>query len=105
MRWMETIKVQSVMGKEQTTEQELTILSHEAQKNPDRQGLLKVSVMRHASIPGYFALHLFWDSDDPQTLGSLLGMSLSQGLKAFGLVDHSVWIETVNRKGDKNDAQ
>jgi len=93
MRWMETIKVQSATGKEHTAEQELTILAREVQKNPDRHGLQEAAVSSHATVPGCFALRLFWDTDDPQPRGSPLGMSLAQILKAFGLVDHSVWIE------------
>ena len=97
MRWMETIKVQSATGKEHTAEQELTVLAREVQENPDRQGLRKAAVSSHATVPGYFALRLFWDTDDPQPRGSTLGMSLAQSLKAFGLVDHSVWIEAGNK--------
>jgi hypothetical protein len=44
-------------------------------------------------VPGYFALRLFWNTDTPQTQGSMIGLSLTQALKVFGLVDHSVWIE------------
>jgi len=93
MRWLETIKVQSATGKEKTTESELTTLVHEIRKNTDRQGLWEAAVSSHASVPGCFALRLFWDTGDPQPRGSLLGMSLAQSLKVFGLVDHSVWIE------------
>ena len=98
MRWMETIKVQSATGKEHTAERQLTVLAHEVQKNPERQGLREASVSSHATVPGCFALRLSWDTDDPQPRGSTLGMSLAQSLKDFGLVDHSVWIEASNMK-------
>jgi hypothetical protein len=97
MRWMETIKVQSATGKEHTAEHELTVLAREIQENPDPQGLWEAAVWSHATVPGCFALRLFWDTHDPQPRGSLLGMSLAQNLKAFGLVDHSVWIEKENK--------
>lgn len=105
MRWMETIKVQSATGKEHAAEHELTVLAHEIQKNPDRQGLREAAVSSHASVPGCFALRLFWDTDDPQSRGSLLGMSLAQNLKAFGLVDHSVWIEAGKEEGGEKNVQ
>ena len=105
MRWMETIKVQSATGKEHTTEHELTVLAREVQKNPDLQGLREAAVSSHATVPGCFALRLFWDTDDPQPRGSTLGMSLAQSLKAFGLVDHSVWIEAGNIIGGENNVQ
>lgn len=105
MRWMETIKVQSATGKEHTTEHELTALAREVRKNPDRQGLREATVSSHATVPGCFALRLFWDTDDPQPRGSLLGMSLAQSLKAFGLVDHSVWIEAGKEEGGEKNVQ
>jgi hypothetical protein len=102
MRWMETIKVQSATGKEHSAESELTALARDVQENPGRQGLRKATVSRHAAVPGCFALNLFWDTD-PHLEGSLLGMSLAQSLKEFGLVDHSVWIEAGNkREGEEN---
>ena len=105
MRWLETIKVQSAIGKEKTTENELSILVREIRKNTDRQGLRAATVSSHVSVPGYFALRLLWDTGDLQPRGSLLGMSLAQSLKTFGLVDHSVWIECSKITGGKNNVQ
>jgi hypothetical protein len=95
MKWMETIKVQSASRKEQITEHELMALASDVRKNPDCQGLREVTVSSHATVPGCFALRLFWDTGDVRPGGSLLGMGLAQSLKALGLVDHSVWIENT----------
>ena len=95
MKWMETIKVQSASRREQITEHELMLLACDIRNNPDSQGLREVTVSSHATVPGCFALLLFWDTDDLRPGGSLLGMGLAQSLKAFGLVDHSVWIENT----------
>ena len=105
MKWLETIRVQSATGKEKTTENELAILLREIRKNTERKGLQEATVSSHASVPGCFALRLFWDTDDPQFNGSLLGMSLAQSLKIFGLVNHSVWIECSKMKGGKENVQ
>lgn len=105
MRWLETIRVQSATGKEKTTENELTILVREIRENTDRQGLRATTVSNHVSVPGYFALRLFWDTDDLQARGSLLGINLAQSLKVFGLVDHSVWIECSETKEGKENVQ
>lgn len=103
MRWIETIRIQSATGKAQNTQNELAVIANEIQKSSDYQGLWVASVSNHALLPGYFALRLFWDTDDPKPSGSLLGSSLAQNLKVFGLVDHSVWIEThLNKGGVKN---
>jgi len=98
--WLETIKVQAADGQESAIENELTELAPDVRKNPDCPGLVEAALYSHASVPGYFAIRLFWDTDCPQIRGSLLGLSLTQTLKAFGLVDHSVWIET--RRLSKN---
>jgi hypothetical protein len=99
MKWIETIKVQSAAGKEQITLTELTFLASEIRENPDCQGLREATVLYHGSVPGCFSLLLFWDTDHPQHQGSLLGINLAQSLKIFGLVDHSVWIENIEKKG------
>lgn len=103
VRWLETIKVQSATGEEKATKNELSILVREIQKNTERKGLREASVSSDASVPGCFALRLFWDTDSPQSKGSLLGMSLAQSLKVFGLVNHSVWIEFGKMKGGRKD--
>jgi hypothetical protein len=41
------------------------------------------------------ALHLYWETEQPEKNGSALGLHLSQALKEFGLIDHSIWIEEV----------
>jgi hypothetical protein len=93
MRWFETIKVQSATGKEQVIVDELMALAQEVRKSANSQGLQEAMVFCHASVPGYYALSLLWNTDMPQTRGSMIGLSLTQALKVFGLVDHSVWIE------------
>ena len=92
MRWLETIKVQSATGKEQVIVDELMALAQQVKKSANGQGLQDAMVFCNASVPGYFALRLFWNTDTPQTRGSMIGLSLTQALKVFGLVDHSVWI-------------
>ncbi len=99
MKWMETIRVQSATGKEKAVENELILLAREIQENIDSQELGAVTVFRNTLVPGCFALWLFWDTDEPRTRGSALGMSLAQSLKVFGLVDHCIWIESSETKG------
>jgi hypothetical protein len=59
MRWGEIIKVRSTTAKEQTTEQELTVMAGEFQKNPNNQGLREATVSSHATVPGFFAMRFF----------------------------------------------
>jgi hypothetical protein len=48
-------------------------------------------------IESDFSIHLFHDSRQIEVNGSSLGLQLVSSLKAFGLVNHSVWIEMQNR--------
>jgi hypothetical protein len=95
---METIRVESAPCEEQTPLMELTFLRSEIIKSIGDGGVEDVIALSHASIPGCFALVLFWDTNDSQSKGSLLGMSLAQSLKTLGLVDHAVWIENDRKK-------
>jgi hypothetical protein len=99
LRWMETIKVQSGPDKANTAEKELIFLAREIQKYTDPQKLPEAMVVRNTLVPGFFALNLFWNTDEPRIGGTALGLSLAQNLKAFGLVDHSVWIESSETEG------
>jgi hypothetical protein len=99
MNWLETIKVQSASGMETITERQLLGLANEVRNGPDHRGSVEAVVYNHASVPGYLAIRLFWSTGPPQLQGSPLGMRITQTLKTFGLVDHSVWIEK-DKKGD-----
>jgi hypothetical protein len=93
MKWLETIKVQKATGFETAMGKELKVLMKDLLTKTRGLGLEKPHIYNHASIPGYFAIYLRWETEVPQTTGSLLGLNLLQSLKAFGLVDHSVWIQ------------
>src|SRR4030042_2692536 len=99
MKCVETIKLQSACGMESASERELHGLGNEVRNSPDHRGSLEAIVYNHTSVPGYFAIRLFWSTKPPQLQGSPLGMRITQTLKTFGLVDHSVWIEK-EKKGE-----
>jgi hypothetical protein len=99
MKWLETIKLQSASGMESIAEGEPLGLGNEVRDGYDHREPVEVVVYNHASVPGYFAIRLFWPSEPPLVQGSPLGMGIMQTLKTFGLVDHSVWIEK-EKKGE-----
>ena len=99
MRWMETIKVQSGPDKTEITEKGLIFLAREINENTDPQKLPEAAVLRHTLVPGFFALNLSWNTDEPRVGGTALGLGLAQSLKVFGLVDHSVWVESSETEG------
>ena len=95
MKWLETIRVQTAGSQGNSIEDELISLAHEVRKSHDPPGLIDAVFYNHTSVPGFFAVRLFWDTEFPKFRGSLLGLRLTQTLKGFGLVDHAVWIEKV----------
>ena len=92
MKWLETIRLRTAGVGQRRVVSELSRVIQDARNQKKDLGLLDLTYYVHASIPGYVAIHLFWDTESPQILGSLTGLSLTQMLKSFGLVDHSVWI-------------
>lgn len=92
MKWLETIRVQAAGDGEGRAQGEFSCLLQDIRNHRHDEGLLDLTYYVHALIPGYIAIHLFWDTESPQVLGSQTGLSLTQLLKSFGLVDHSVWI-------------
>ena len=103
MKWVETIKVQAAGNRESAIGKELTALAHDIRRSPECPGLLEAALCSHVSVPGHLAIRLIWDTECPQTQGSLLGLSLAQSLRDFGLVDHSVWIENRRIQEGKED--
>jgi hypothetical protein len=90
VNWVEIIKLRSA-GK---TPEPLKAFLSAIGKN-DRCGPKEVRVYRHAAWDSDWSLHLYWESEKPLEDGSVLGIQLSQALKEFGPVDHSVWIEEI----------
>ena len=43
-----------------------------------------------------FSIHIYYDSKEQSEEGTRLGLRLIDTLKEFGLVNHSIWIESVS---------
>ena len=93
MRWMEFIKVQT--GRSNVTEILLDFVT-ECKKC---HGLLEAKVFSHSSVDDC-SICLLWNTDGAKPLGSIIGVQMSNTLKKYGLVDHSVWVE-MDERGEK----
>ena len=91
MKWMEFIKVQTARS---NVAAKLLNIVTECKKC---HGLLEARVFNHASV-GDCSLCLLWNTDMPEPQGSSVGLHLSNTLKKYGLVDHSVWLEKDQRE-------
>lgn len=92
MGYMEWIQVQAASGQVATLEDELFGVVKELRRTQEFKGLLRADGFRHVSLTGCFLILLVWDANAPVHQGSTLGMNLKETMKAFGLVNHSVWI-------------
>ncbi|MGD0232521.1 MAG: hypothetical protein ABSC19_19580 [Syntrophorhabdales bacterium] len=64
-----------------------------AERATGEDGLLQVRMYKSASYQTDMALCLTWDTSPPRQQGSRTGLSISEALKTFGLVEHSIWVE------------
>lgn len=93
MTYIEIIKIQAASGQEAMLKNALAALTSHSGKQLDDMELKKISVCTHTTIPGCFAVHLWWEQVAPPLSGSRFGLSLMHALKSFGLLDHAVWSE------------
>ena len=86
MIWMEFIKVQTSQSNV------YAMLKNFVAECRKSKGLLDAKVFSHTMVDDC-SLCLLWKTKrfDPQ--GSSVGMHLTNTLKKYGLVDHSVWVE------------
>ena len=56
-------------------------------------GLVRVHMYDNASFQTDLALSLTWDTNSPDHRGSRAALSISDTLRNFGLVEHSIWLE------------
>jgi hypothetical protein len=90
MKWLEIIELRSVGSDRELLELQLQTLMNEVEKETKKQAIKSYG---RAMIDTDFSIHLVHDSKRVENNGSPLGLRLASALKAFGLVNHSIWIE------------
>ena len=90
MKWLEIIELRSVGSNRELVESQLQKLINEVEKEAKKQA---INVYSRITIDTDFRIHLFHDSKMVKNKKSPLGLCLASALKAFGLVNHSIWIE------------
>ena len=95
MIWMEFIKVQSAHSKVAAMLQNFVVDCKKC------HGLLDAKVFVHAMFKDC-SLCLLWKTARPEPLGSRVGLHLTDTLKKYGLVDHSVWVEKYEKEEKKS---
>jgi hypothetical protein len=90
MKWMEVIQVRTVGGNRKRLESQLRKLIDEVGKDGKIEAIKSYT---RVLIDSDFSVQLLHDSKAVRQSGSRLGQCLASALKAFGLVNHSVWAE------------
>ena len=86
MIWMEFIKVQTARANVAKKLKDFVLECKQC------KGLLDVKVFSH-SVVDDCSLCLLWKTKRFEPQGSSVGLHLTDTLKKYGLVDHSVWVE------------
>ena len=97
MVWMEMIRLRATEGQ---TEAALGLLRYSVSNVVKEPGLVQIHVYSSASFHSDLALSLVWDTHAPYRQGSRAGLSITDTLNAFGLVEHSTWVEKEARQAE-----
>ncbi len=90
MHWLEMIRVRVSHGNEGNA---TALLLNSSRRIAGEPGLIRTRVYSSASVGSDVALVLAWDTPEAPRSRSRAGLTVAQALKAFGLVDHSMWTE------------
>ena len=94
MKWLEIIELRSVDSNRELLGSQLQKLIHDVDKETNKQAIKAYS---RVMIDTDVSIHLFHDSKKVEHSRSPLGFRLASALKAFGLVNHSIWIEMQSK--------
>lgn len=61
---------------------------------------IAIKIYSHSSIETDYSIHLYYEKETDENLGTELGYKLTTDLKEFGLVNHNIWIDKIT--GGKN---
>ena len=95
MIWMEFIKVQTARSNV------AAMLQNFVSECKKCRGLLDAKVFVHSMVDDC-SLCLLWKTDKHEPQGSSVGLHLTNTLKKYGLVDHSVWVEKDEKEEKKS---
>ncbi len=90
MKWVEVIQLRSVASNRKRLESKLQKLINEVDRKPKKHS---IKIYNRERIGTDICIILFHDREKVEIGGSRLSLCLVAALKAFGLVNHSIWIE------------
>ena len=92
IKWMEIIKLRVAENIQESLLRRLT--EHLADIN-QAGGLTEIKLFHNAVVNSDLSIHLYWETAQIERQGSTPGLCLIHVFKAYGLISHSLWIETA----------
>ena len=90
MKLLEIIELRSVRANRAMLKKQLKSLFTDLMEAEKTQ---KIKIYYRIGVDTDFSIHIFLDSEEPDNNGSPLGLRLSDELKEYGLISHTVWAE------------
>ena len=90
MRWVEVIEFRSFNKDDALLELDFWNCLSDA---IGEAHIAKIEVYNHSTLTTDIRIHVHYESAQVENQGSPLGLRLVSELKAFGVVNHTVWVE------------
>ena len=95
MKWIEVIQVRSTGCDKNLLKTELLKLANEKDKNTMEEVIM---VYGRVLVDTDYTIQIIHKAENVEKNGSALGLHLASALKAFGLVNHSLWVALDNKE-------
>ena len=90
MKWVEVIEFRAFNPEQTLLDLDVWDCLSDTNKETD---IVKSEVYTHSTLPTDISIHVHYNSAQVQSQGSPFGLQLVSELKAFGVVNHAVWVE------------
>lgn len=94
MKWVEVIQLRVTGCDKDLLKSELLKLINESDKSTGEQMMM---VYGRVLVDTDYTIQIIHKTKNVENNGSSLGLRLVSALKAFGLVNHSIWVELKNK--------
>jgi len=90
MKWVEVIEFRSFKKEQALLELDFWNCLSEAAREAQ---IVKIEAYNHSTLPTDLSIHMHYESAQVASQGSSFGVRLVSELKAFGVVNHTVWVQ------------
>lgn len=99
VKWIEVIQLRSTGCDKDFLKTELLKLIDDSEKSIKKQMVMAYS---RVLVDTDYTIQITHETKNVEKNGSSLGLRLVSALKAFGLVNHSIWLPLGNKKNEKS---